>query len=62
VGILAAQEVHAPSLRTSVLIARQVEGNVETLADTRQVLLGGLVAGAVLGLFLLLGRLLFRRG
>lgn len=61
VGYLAARDVHAEDVRTIVLLARNVQGNVTTTLDARGVLIAGLVAGLFSGLMLLLGRFLLRR-
>ena len=56
-GLLVSNQVKTEQVRTSVLLARRVEGPVETVMDTRQVLLASLVAGIAV----LLGQFLFRR-
>ena len=61
VGYLAARDVHAEDVRTIVLFARNVQGNVITTFDARGVLIAGLVSGLFGGLMLLLGRFLLRR-
>lgn len=60
-GFVAGREVHAQELRTGVLLARTVHGNVNTVLDTRGALIAGLTGGLFAGLMLLLGRVLFRR-
>ncbi len=59
-GILAANSVKAEKVRTVVLLAKQVEGPVETMLDTRRVVLASLAAGLAAGAVLLLGQFLFR--
>jgi hypothetical protein len=46
---------------TFVLLAREVNGPVETVLDTRGAVAAGLVAGIAIGLVLFLGGLLTRR-
>lgn len=60
-GVLISRYVNGENIRTGILISRNVEGNVETLLDTRSTILAGVVAGAVLGSLLMLGQFLFRR-
>jgi hypothetical protein len=61
VGYLAGRDVRAENVRTVVLLARNVQGNVTTTFDARGALIAGLVAGLFGGLMLLLGRFLLRR-
>jgi hypothetical protein len=60
-GLVFARQVSADHLTTKLLLAGNVEGQVETIMDTRQALLVGLSSGFVLGLMLLIGQLLSRR-
>lgn len=60
-GILVSGDVRADSVRTVVLVARQVQGPVQTMLDTRQVALGSLIAGIAGGAVMLLGYFLFRK-
>ncbi|MBM3152378.1 MAG: hypothetical protein FJZ96_09305 [Chloroflexi bacterium] len=60
-AVVAAREVKAERLRTVVLLAGKVEGPVETVLDTRRVLLASVVAGIAAGGMALLGQALFRR-
>jgi hypothetical protein len=48
--VLVAQQVQTSSVRTGVLLASKVEGNVDTFLDTPRALLVGLTAGAAMGL------------
>jgi len=59
-GILVTGNVTAGNIRTVMLVARNVEGQVETMVDTRQVALASVLAGIGCGAILLLGRFLFR--
>jgi hypothetical protein len=60
-GAIVTRELHATNLKTGVLLAREVHGDVETTLDSEGALRVGLAAGAVLGMFLLVGKLLVRR-
>lgn len=53
--------VEASSIRTGLLISQEVHGNVTTTLDGRTTMMAGAVAGAVIGLILLAGKLLFGR-
>jgi hypothetical protein len=61
VGVLAGREVRGEQVKSVILLAGRVEGNVTTMMDTRGALIAGLVAGLFTGLMLLLGRMLFGR-
>lgn len=58
---VAGREVQVDGARTGILLARNVQGNVTTVLDTRGALLAGLVGGLFAGLMLMLGRVLFGR-
>jgi hypothetical protein len=60
-GILVGGKVSGEQIRTVFLVARQVEGQVETSLDTRQVALASVLTGVACGAVLLLGQFLFRR-
>ncbi len=60
-GALVGRIVQAENVRSGILIARQVNGSVETLIDTRSAVLAGLVGGMIAGIFYLAGSLLKRR-
>ena len=50
IGLLVAQQVQTTSVRTGVLLASKVEGNVDTYLDTPRALLAGVTAGVAMGL------------
>lgn len=58
---IVATAVTGDNIRTGLLISREVHGNVTTTFDARLAVLTGFIAGSVVGLILLAGRLLFRR-
>lgn len=60
-GVLVTGKASGEKIRTVVLIARQVEGTVDTTLDTRQVALASVLTGISFGLVMLLGQFLFRR-
>ena len=60
-GFVVGREVHVSEARTGVLLARNVQGDVTTILDTRGALIAGLTGGLFAGLMLLLGRVLFRQ-
>jgi len=60
-GLLVSRQVRSTTIRTGVLLASQVEGQVEAVLDTPRALLAGLAAGVGVGLVTLLGSLLRRR-
>ena len=53
--------VQADNIHTGILISREVHGNVTTTLDGRTAMMAGLVGGAVTGLILLAGKILFNR-
>lgn len=59
-GILVSGKVTGEQIRSVFLVARHVEGPVETMLETRQVLLASVLAGAACGMVIMLGKLLFR--
>ncbi len=61
VGILAGRKVRGEQIKSVILLAGKVEGNVTTMMDTRGALIAGLVGGLFAGIMLLLGRMLFDR-
>jgi hypothetical protein len=60
-GLLFARQASAKKIETKLLLAGNVEGQVETVMDTRQALLAGLGAGLMVGTLLLVGQLLAHR-
>jgi hypothetical protein len=60
-GILVTGNATGEKIRTVVLVARQVNGPVETMLNTRQVVLASVLTGVTSGILLLLGQILFRR-
>jgi hypothetical protein len=60
-GVIVTRQVNAEKVQTKVLLAGNVQGDVETMVDTRQALLAGLSAGFVVGTLLLIGQLFSRR-
>jgi hypothetical protein len=59
--IVAGAKVEAKSIHTGILISPKVVGNVTATVDGRSALIAGLAGGAVAGVILLAGRLLFGR-
>ncbi|MFZ5918143.1 MAG: hypothetical protein ACOYZ7_14465 [Chloroflexota bacterium] len=60
-GVVVGQEVHAGRVRAGLLLARRVEGPVETTLDQRGALTLGVALGLVFGLLSLVRALLVRR-
>ncbi len=60
IGITITKKAELNNSSSIVLLAREVEGNVETILDTRGALLAGLIGGIAVGLVLLVGNLLRR--
>lgn len=60
-GVVAAREVRGERIESLILLGNRVEGDIQTVVDTRGALLAGITGGLVAGLILLIGRLLFRR-
>jgi len=57
---VASQKVRAERIETMILLAGEVEGDVNTLIDTQGAILAGVLGGVVSGLILLIGKMLFR--
>lgn len=60
-GILVTGKASGEQIRSVVLIARQVDGNVETMLNTRQVALASVLTGLACGFVIMLGQILFRK-
>jgi len=60
-GVVAGQQVRAERIESLVLFARNVEGDVQTVVDTRGALIAGMVGGLFAGLIVLVGRMVFGR-
>ncbi|MGD8848431.1 MAG: hypothetical protein PVF18_01830, partial [Anaerolineales bacterium] len=60
-GLAVANRAQLDQSAIGVLLAREVDGNVEPLLDTRGALLAGLTSGIVIGTMLLIGNLIRRR-
>ena len=61
-GLVVADRAELNNARTLVLLSREVNGTVETVLDTRGAALAGIMAGLGVGLMLIIGGLLGRRG
>lgn len=61
VGIVVARKADLENSRPIILLAGEVEGNVEPVLDTQRTLLFGLVTGVAIGVVLLIGKLLRNR-
>ena len=60
-GVVAGDQVRSERIESLVLLARHVEGDVQTVVDTRAALIAGMVGGLLTGIILLIGRLVFGR-
>jgi len=60
-GLVFARQISGEKINTKLLLAGNVDGQIETVMDTRQALLAGLSAGFVLGISLLIGQVVSRR-
>jgi hypothetical protein len=60
-GVVVGQNVQGDLIKTSILLAGQVDGPVETTLDTPRALLAGLTAGVAMGLVCVVGKLLSKR-
>lgn len=59
-GVVIGDNVQAGNLNTFILVARQIDGQVNTVFDSRGAALLGLAVGATLGILSLIGGLLGR--
>jgi hypothetical protein len=60
-GVMVARDIQAGSIRTGILLAGRVDGQIETVLDTPRTVLLGLAVGAAMGMVVLLGNILSRR-
>ena len=60
-GVVAGDKVHAERIETLLLLGNHIEGDVQTVVDTRGALIAGMVGGLMTGIVLLIGRLVFGR-
>ena len=60
-GVVAGNQVSGERIETLFLFANHVEGDVQTVVDTRGALIAGMVGGLLTGIILLIGRLVFGR-
>ena len=58
---VASQNLRATRIKTKILLAGSVEGEVHTVVDTREAILIALLGGIVSGIILLMGRFLLGR-
>jgi hypothetical protein len=61
VGVVAGGQVRGERIETLILLGNHVEGDVQTVVDTRSALIAGTVGGVLAGVVLLIGRLVFGR-
>jgi len=54
-------KIATEKIETLLLLGNHVEGDVQTVVDTRGALIAGMVGGLLAGVFLLVGRLVFGR-
>lgn len=60
-GVVAANDVRGERIETLILLGSHIEGNVQTVIDTRSALIAGMVGGLMTGIIMLIGRLVFGR-
>jgi hypothetical protein len=60
-GLVAGGNVRGENIETLIFLGNHVEGDVQTVVDTRGALIAGIVGGLLSGIVLLIGRLVFGR-
>ena len=60
-GVIVAREMKGDKIQAVILVAAKVNGPVETKLDTRNALLVGAIAGAIIGIFISIIRFTTRR-
>jgi hypothetical protein len=60
-GLVAGGNVRSDQIETLIFLGNHVEGDVQTVVDTRSALIAGMVGGLMTGIVLLIGRLVFGR-
>jgi hypothetical protein len=60
-GLVAGGNVRSEQIETLIFLGNHVEGDVQTVVDTRSALIAGTVGGVLAGVVLLIGRLMFGR-
>ncbi|MBN1453849.1 MAG: hypothetical protein JW963_22735 [Anaerolineales bacterium] len=60
-GLVAGGQVRGERIETLILLGNHVEGDIQTVVDTRSALIAGTVGGVLAGIVLLIGRLVFGR-
>jgi len=60
-GVILGDQVRGEQIETLFLFSNHVEGDVQTVVDTRGALIAGIVGGLLTGIILLIGRLVFGR-
>ena len=60
-GMVAGGQVRGERIETLILLGNHVEGDIQTVVDTRSALIAGTVGGVLAGIVLLIGRLVFGR-
>lgn len=59
-GLVAGGRVQGERIESLIMLGNHVEGDVQTVVDTRGAVIVGLVGGLLTGIILLIGRLVFR--